>query len=81
MFRGGDYVDDPKFNNPAQIRNTLDISVKSCNTTSLYWNPLIFLQDITGAQSRSYAQKPLRDNMNVSDINGLKAPVGYYNGV
>ncbi len=27
MFRGGDYVDDPKFYNPQAIKNSLDVSV------------------------------------------------------
>jgi len=27
MFRGGDYIDDPRFSNPNQIKNTMDISV------------------------------------------------------
>jgi hypothetical protein len=27
MFRGGDYVDDPRFSNPNQIKNTMDVSV------------------------------------------------------
>ena len=29
MFRGGDYVDDPKFYNPQQIKNTLNVSVSA----------------------------------------------------
>jgi hypothetical protein len=27
MFRGGDYVDDPRFQNGATAKNTLDVSV------------------------------------------------------
>lgn len=43
MFRGGDYVDDPKFNNPVQIRNTLDISVSSLFAIMFEQIWLIFL--------------------------------------
>ena len=27
MFRGGDYYDDPKFNNQMNARNNMDVSV------------------------------------------------------
>lgn len=31
MFRGGDYIDNPRFSNPNQIKNTMDVSVSIIN--------------------------------------------------
>ncbi len=65
MFRGGDYVDQPKFyNNESMPKNSLDVSVsyKSIHNT---------LKDIAGAKAKSnYPTRVGRDSMSTHDING-----------
>lgn len=69
MFRGGDYVDQPKFySNDGMPKNSLDVSVSL--------KILIYTQDIAGAKAKSnYPPRAGRDNMQTLDINGSKPPM------
>ena len=87
MFRGGDYYDEPKFLNPLQVKNTMDISVSFKPVTNGFYAYRLSLsnlslnsqkQDIAGSKPKlNYQTKAQRDNMSVTDING-KPPLHQY---
>lgn len=59
MFRGGDYVDNPKFNNPTTIKNTMDVSdIVGARSKPLYQakggRDNINVSDINGRPLNSY---------------------------
>lgn len=70
MFRGGDYIDNPRFyNNESLVKNTLDVSVSKLLDHSAYQS----IQDITGATAKTnyppLQNRAARDTLGVADIN------------